>query len=257
VLALYALPLARPCPMANSSWISDMDQTERVGRGYATGARVIHYATSSGGIAFDSGKEGGNPFASALIEVACEQGLGLQEMAVQLCERTTLKTRGDQVPEFVSSDNLPDWTLQGGAISRQERRDALVLMVSAYSAPLPSLPGAARDERRISAMLAQNGFSVTQGIGPARSALTQALASFKRRSQRADVCVIYSTGHGLELDGEVYLLPGDYPIDHGRGSQCLKRYAVGVSQIADSASACKLNLIFFAGCRRIPSLGEQ
>jgi uncharacterized caspase-like protein len=123
--------------------------------------------------------------------------------------------------------------------------------VSDYSRMnLASLSGAAGDERRISVMLAQHGFSVTQGVEPRRSALLAALRSFRRRSQQAEVSVIYSTGHGLEVGSEVFLLPGDYPLAGGFGRAALRRKAVSVARMATAASASEVNLVFFGGCRR-------
>ena len=55
--------------------------------------------------------------------------------------------------------------------------------------------------------------------------------------------------HGVELDGIVYLLPGDYPMLKGFGSVQLRRHAVSVTQMVNAASACGQNLVFFAGCR--------
>lgn len=216
-------------------------------------ARAIFFATCSGGVTLDLDEAGGNPFTSALIELAGEPKFRLPEMPTRLRDLTALKSEGRQVPDFSVSD-LPDWSFHKRLMSPAETRDALILVVSNYSASDigSSLRGAAWDELRISAMLAQNGFSVTQGIAPRRDALVRALGSFRRRSAKSDVAIIYSTGHGLELDGEVYLIPGDYLVDFGYGVAQLRRFAVGVSRIAESAAAKRLNLVFFAGCRHKP-----
>ena len=60
-------------------------------------------------------------------------------------------------------------------------------------------------------MFATNGFSVGQGVGPRKTDILAALRAFRRRSSQADVGVIYCTGHGIESDGQVFLLPGDFP----------------------------------------------
>lgn len=213
--------------------------------------RLICYATRSGGSTLDADDAGGNPFASALIEAACEPGLQLRNLPMRLHELTATKSDGHQFTEVFGHSKLQDWSFHDAIGERTERREALVLVVSDYSKcdSGGSLNGAALDERRIAAMLAQCGFSVVQGVAPTRAALTQALASFGDRSKRSEIGVIYSTGHGLELDGEVYLVPGDYPDGAGYGSTLLKRHAVSVAEMTNAACASRQNLIFFAGCR--------
>ena len=98
-------------------------------------------------------------------------------------------------------------------------------------------------------MLARNGFSVTQGVGPDRADILKAIEEFAARSRDADYAIIYSTGHGVEKGDMVYLLPGDYPMSNGVGAAELANYAIGVGMLADACCACRLNLVFFAGCR--------
>jgi hypothetical protein len=221
--------------------------------------KVIYFATRSGGITFDTGEGGGNPFASALIELAADPALTLPALASRLQRLTAQKSPGRQIPEYVGPTHLPKWRFQRKIRERPEKRSALVLVVFDYSdvdsdyfGASSWLPGAYRDERRISAALAKHGFSVTQGVRPDRKALSLALSSFKRQSRHSDVSVIYSTGHGFEVDGKVYLLPGDYPIRLGFSRPQLNRHAVSVAKIVRAASARKLNLVFFAGCRSFP-----
>jgi hypothetical protein len=211
----------------------------------------LYYATQSGGTTLDMGAGGGNPFASALIELADDPVLPLRDLAARLRRLTEERSNGHQIVECVGSARRSSWVFRREPTAGLERREALVLVVSDYSRMnLASLSGAAGDERRISVMLAQHGFSLTQGVEPRRSALLAALRSFRRRSQQADVSVIYSTGHGLEVGSEVFLLPGDYPLAGGFGRAALRRKALSVARMATAASASEVNLVFFGGCRR-------
>jgi hypothetical protein len=220
---------------------------------HGTPPAVVYFATRAGGTTLDTGEGGGNPFASALIEAANETGLQLRNLAPRLRELTAAKSCGHQIVECFGEPSLPDWRFQEDLGREREKRTALVLVVSDYSgfSTGVSLIGAARDERRIAGMLAQHGFSVDQGIEPRRRELIRALLSFRRRSQGADIAVVYSTGHGIESDGIVYLLPGDYPESEGFGSTQLRRHAIGVPRMVKAASACGQNLVFFAGCREL------
>jgi hypothetical protein len=221
------------------------------GFGIGSNPTLVYYATRSGGTTLDTGEGGGNPFATALIEVASEGELELRNLATRLREVTAAKSCGHQIVECFGHTGLPAWRIRDDLAAKRERRSALVLVVSDYSllGPNASLLGAARDERRIAAMLAEHGFSVDQGIGPRREELTRALVSFKRRSRNSDISVIYSTGHGIEVGGVVYLLSGDYPVQNGFEITQLRRHAVSVPHLISATSASKQNLVFFAGCR--------
>jgi len=218
-------------------------------------ATLLVYATRSGGTTLDSGAGGGNPFASALIEAAEPPGLPLRELPRRLRTRTADLSGGHQAVEWLGETALRSWRFPVGDGPTPERRTALVLVVSDYSAvdQAASLTGAAHDERRVAAMLARHGFSVDQGVGPRRAELRRAIQAFRRRSETADVAVIYSTGHGVESDGTVYLLPGDYPVGGGFAKGQLRRFGVSVTQLVGAACARGQNLVFFAGCRTLVS----
>lgn len=174
------------------------------------------FATRSGGTTIDQDAFGGNPFATALIELAAADRITLDKLPGRLRALTVKASRGHQAPEWTSWPQRLKWSFQLRAGSRQERRCALVLIVSDYTgAGLIPLTGAACDERRISMMLAANGFSVVQGTG------------------------------------SVYLLPGDYPLAHGCSPSQLQAKAVPVDRIAAACGASRLNLVFFAGCRTL------
>lgn len=216
------------------------------------------YATRRGGSTLDTAAGGGNPFASALIELARNPKVALRDLPDRLRKSTRRLSRGHQQVEWSGPARRPGWRFPLDGAAHPERREALVLVVSDYSGSgqYRSLAGAARDERRVAAMLAECGFSVTQGIGPRRCDLLAATAAFSRRARRADVAVIYSTGHGMQLGDEVYLLPGDFPGGAGLRHAHFARHAVGIPRLARSATARHLNLVFFAGCRTlVPSRG--
>lgn len=224
--------------------------------------RLTVYATCSGGTTLDRDAHGGNPFATALIALAARTGLGLAQLLPALRAATHAGSGGHQSSEWAGRITTADahWHFAGAAATAAnasgatppERRAALVLVVSRYPAlPNPRLDGAAHDERRIAAMLAGHGFSVTQGVAPDRRALLEALRAFGRATARHETAVLYATGHGIESAGTVYLVPGDYPFDRGYGAAVLRRHAVAVPRIASSAAATRLNLVFFAGCRSV------
>ncbi len=211
----------------------------------------VCFATRSGGTTIDRDREGGNPFATALIELSMSADVDIADFPTRLRTLTTKFSNGHQSPEWVGAQLTVEWRLPQPQIGQKYRRVALVLIVSDYQYDAADLGGAAWDELRISAMLARNGFSVTQGVAPGRTDILQALQDFGEVSRDSDFAIIYSTGHGREAEGIAYLLPGDYPIASGFEPAELASSGISVSMLADVCSARILNLVFFAGCRSI------
>jgi hypothetical protein len=212
----------------------------------------ICYATRSGGTTLDRDSAGGNPFATALIELSSRIDVRIANFPTLLSELTTKLSHGHQSPEWVGAEPSVDWRLSQPTIGSKARRAALVLVVSDYSySGSGSLAGAAWDELRVSAMLARNGFSVTQGVGSSRKEILCAIDAFSKVSRDSDMAIIYATGHGREAEGQVYLIPGDFFMGWRDPSTELTRGAVNVSKLADACSARTINLVFFAGCRTI------
>jgi hypothetical protein len=211
---------------------------------------AVIFATRDGGETLDRDAKGGNPFATALIELADGDFASLGEFAEALRTRTEACSAGRQSPEWVGLPADRHWSLRAAVNVPADRRAALVLIVSDYpEAGGWPLFGAAWDERRIAACLACHGFSVTSGIAPERAALLGALQAFAARSRDCESAVIYATGHGVACAGETYLLPADYPFADGYANALLETRAVPVAKMRESCGAGAINLVLFAGCR--------
>ena len=216
----------------------------------------LFYGTSPGRPALDGDEQGGNPFASSLIELAADPSARLRSWPSLLRNKTSQRTAGAQVPQAQPGSGDRGWRLAEPFGATPESRVALVLVVSRYRAPqVEPLFGARHDERRVAALFASHGFSVTQGVAPERAALLAALRGFAARSAGCDTAALYSTGHGVEAEGRTYLLPGDYPFDQGYRPAVLRRHAVPVDRLVASTRGGRLNLVFFAGCRTAVDAG--
>ena len=211
---------------------------------------LVFNAASSGQQTLDQGEGGGNPFASALIEAMARPSLTLQELPAVLKTLTQQKSKGRQnadVPESVQSGN---WQIIPAPPS--ERRIALVLVSADYSKSggARSLPGAKRDADRVATALRAAGFTTEIAVDLDHSSIGKKLAQFAAQSQTADAAVIYTTGHGVEVDGDVYLIPGDYPI--AERNSMLSSRAVLLDNIGRAMHAKHVNLLFYGGCRDNP-----
>ncbi len=210
----------------------------------------VIYATRIGGKTIDQDDWGGNPFATALLDALARQPTSLRTLLGQTRSATAAATNGLQRPVWKLQPGHGRWEIAADAARSAESRQALVLVVSDYeSAELGFLAGAAHDERRVAAMLALHGFSVTQGVGRGRFSILATLRSFARQTARADVALVYCTGHGAHAGAGTMVLPRDYPHSQGYSPRALLKSAVPITALCGACQATSTNIVFFAGCR--------
>lgn len=88
-------------------------------------------------------------------------------------------------------------------------RVALVIGNSAYK-DVPRLGNPVNDAALLAAMFRKAGFDqVTTKLDVGMAEMQKALREFGAQARGADVAVIYFAGHGIELDGNNYLIPTD------------------------------------------------
>jgi Caspase domain len=147
----------------------------------------VFHASASGKQTLDQGERGGNPFASALIELLNQRALSLSQLLASLKRLTETKSRGFQSADVPTSVSEKTFSLR--PVENKQRRIALVLVVSDYSRSggAQSLPGAKNDAERIASALRKSGFRTEVALDfglqtcetsllilqPARSILTQ------------------------------------------------------------------------------------
>ena len=97
------------------------------------------------------------------------------------------------------------------------------------------------------------GFKTQVAVDLSGAGMRDTIARFSAESAQADAALIYTTGHGVEVDGTVYLLPGDYPL--AQKNAALPSRALPVRDIGAGLKAKRVNLLFYGGCRDNP-LGQ-
>lgn len=205
-------------------------------------------ATQPGLRTLDEGDGGGNPFASAFIELLARPDLSPGRFSELLTARTRDLSGGFQTPDIPSE--LASVPIILGRPAPGERRVAMVLVMSDYSFGLQPLRGAGHDARRVRTALERAGFETRLVLDPARSEVGAQLDRFAAASADADVALIYATGHGIEADGIGYLLNRDFPAV--LGLYALPVYGIPLARIGESLKARSANLLFYAGCRDNP-----
>jgi hypothetical protein len=129
------------------------------------------------------------------------------------------------------------------------RQLALVIGNSAYgNRPLAN---AANDAQTVARRLRELNFDVTLVTDAGRKAMGQAIDQFTARLGTGDVGFFYYSGHGVQVEGENYLIPTDY---QGQSEADVRYDAHPAGRIQErmERSGAKLNILVLDACRDNP-----
>jgi uncharacterized protein len=128
-------------------------------------------------------------------------------------------------------------------------RVALVIGMSNYKT-IPALANTLNDAKAIAEKLEGLGFKVDRAIDLPLKDLVQTISAFSFKSETSDIAVIYYAGHGVELNGQNFLIPVDVkivkPSDVGAQAVTLKQMLAAVE------NARKLRIVILDSCRNNP-----
>lgn len=206
---------------------------------------LMFYAGQPGRLTQDRDRLGGNPFASALVEVLSKHPENLEQFTQSLAAANARHSGGWQQLQFPKK--LPKWKMDQPA----GKRVALVLINADYSKTngVYSLPGAAFDAKRIPEALKQAGFETTLVLDANADKAREAMAAFSKLSEDAEASVIYVGGHGMQHKRTVYWMAGDYP---EQNPKWLDSHAIKLDEIGRVGHARDVNLVLYASCRDDP-----
>src|ERR1700738_565586 len=134
-----------------------------------------------------------------------------------------------------------------------ENRVALVIGQSAYRA-VPVLPNAANDGKRMTELLGNAGFAVTAAPDLAQNDMRKAVSDFAAKvaaSGPDTVALVFYAGHGLQIDGENYLVPVD--VDPKREAD-IPLQAVRLNDLMHTLGALptRMRIFMLDACRNNP-----
>ncbi|WP_422378586.1 NADase-type glycan-binding domain-containing protein [Roseibium sp.] len=129
-------------------------------------------------------------------------------------------------------------------------KTALVIGNGAYQS-MPSLRNPANDANLIAGKLTGLGFDVVRIVDGDRADFWDGLKTFGRKAQGADVALVFYAGHGVQVNGQNWLLPVDAEIE---ASTDLPAQALKANDLLEimEASGARLKLVFFDACRNNP-----
>src|SRR5712671_3598458 len=148
---------------------------------------------------------------------------------------------------------IPATILLGASQALAENRLALVIGQSAYRS-VPALPNPANDARAVTQMLTDSGFEVSTAADLSQGQMREAVSDFagKVAAKGADtVALVFYAGHGLQIDGENFLVPID--IDPKREAD-IPLQAVRLNDILNTLTSVpsKMRIMLLDACRNNP-----
>jgi hypothetical protein len=143
--------------------------------------------------------------------------------------------------------------LLGTQSASAESRLALVIGQSAYRS-VPALPNPANDARAVTQLLTDSGFEVSTAADLSQGQMREAVSDFagKVAAKGADtVALVFYAGHGLQIDGENFLVPID--IDPKREAD-IPIQAVRLNDILNTLTSVpsKMRILMLDACRNNP-----
>ncbi len=137
--------------------------------------------------------------------------------------------------------------------AEQQRRVALVIGNGAYR-HAPPLPNPPNDARAVASALKGIGFEVVEGTDLDIEGMRAAIGAFERALGRdAGVGLVFYAGHGMQVDGENYLIPVDAALET---SSDLKFKTVAATWLLDevlgSGLEGRVSIVMLDACRDNP-----
>jgi hypothetical protein len=148
---------------------------------------------------------------------------------------------------------IPAAVLLGAHSASAESRLALVIGQSAYRS-VPALPNPANDARAVTQLLTDSGFEVSTASDLSQGQMREVVSDFagKVAAKGADtVALVFYAGHGLQIDGENFLVPID--IDPKREAD-IPIQAVRLNDILNTLTSVpsKMRILMLDACRNNP-----
>src|SRR5262245_9935732 len=167
---------------------------------------------------------------------------------------------GEAMRSIVHVVALATGLMLGGHTALAENRVALVIGQSAYRT-VPPLPNPANDAKVMAELLGTAGFDVTSASDVSQSEMRKAIGDFadKLAARGQDsVALIYYAGHGLQVDGENFLLPIDVSALHEAD---IPLQGVRINDLLNALASVpsKMRIIMLDACRDnpFPSLEKE
>ena len=140
-----------------------------------------------------------------------------------------------------------------GLSAQAERRVALIIGNNSYT-EVPALGKAIADASAVAETLDGLGFETILATDLDRREFNLRLSELTSRLEPGDTALFFFAGHGVEIEGENYLLPTDIPGASGLSSDFVTSEAIALSVLLDRIrkTGARTTLAFLDACRDNP-----
>lgn len=133
-------------------------------------------------------------------------------------------------------------------------RVALVIGNSAYQ-NVPFLPNPINDASDLSASLKRLGFDVKTVTDARYDDMRRSLIDFSQQANGAEIALIFFAGHGIQIDGENWLIPVDAQLATDLN---VANETIGLQSLTRAVSnTSRLGLVMLDACRNNPFLRKM
>jgi len=139
------------------------------------------------------------------------------------------------------------------ASAAEAKRVALVIGNDQYE-NVPNLQKAVNDARALGRTLKDLDFEIITAENLTRREMNQKLQEFARKLERGDEALFFFAGHGVQIDGQNFLLPTDIPNAKPDQESFVRYEAVGVYQVLDiiRGRGSRVAILVLDACRNNP-----
>ena len=127
-------------------------------------------------------------------------------------------------------------------------RVALVIGNSAYE-HTSELPNPVNDATAMRDALTRLGFDVVFRRDADEDAMEDALGAFEEMSAGADLAVVFYAGHGMEMNGDNYLVPVDARLS---SAAAVGRETVALDDVLNAVAEARTRIVILDACRNNP-----
>lgn len=134
-----------------------------------------------------------------------------------------------------------------------ENRFGLIIGNDSY-ADVPTLNKARADAISVSDTLRAQGFDVITVLDAPRREMNRRISEFTTRLQPGDTAFVFYAGHGVEIDGDNYLLPTDIIAPASGERDFIKSESISLSRLLDRvrATGARTTIAVIDACRNNP-----
>lgn len=138
-------------------------------------------------------------------------------------------------------------------LAQAERRLGLVIGNDAYS-DVPVLDKAVADAEAIAVTLRAQGFDILTVTNADRRDMNRSISDFTSQLEPGDAAFLFFAGHGVEIDGENYLLPTDIVAPGSGERDFIKAESIALSGLLDRvrATGARMTIAIVDACRNNP-----